>query len=208
MLQLKHYALGHSKLDELLQDEELIAKKREIHQQKPKRLSLGPDCVVCGVKGRDRDHMARHYMTELMELVHALPRKNHCNLCDYKNQKQDYLAKHLALFHCKLDELLLDEDLLKDKRAKFANQPKRVAIGDSCVICGSTSVSREHVCRHFLPELLAIVNTYNSPLSCGECEFSATKSEYVARHLGLVHLKLDEFLQDSDLVAKKVKVIK
>ena len=48
--QLKHYALGHSKLDELLQDEELVARKREIHQQKPKRLSLGPDCVVCGAK--------------------------------------------------------------------------------------------------------------------------------------------------------------
>ena len=42
--------MGHSKLDELLQDEELIGRKREIHQQKPKRLTLGPDCVVCGVK--------------------------------------------------------------------------------------------------------------------------------------------------------------
>ena len=119
---------------------------------------------------------------------------------------QDYLAKHLALYHCKLDELLLDEDLLKEKRAKFVNKPKRVSIGDCCVICRNTMVSREHVCRHFLPELLSIVNTFDSPLSCGECEFTATKSEYVARHLGLVHLKLDEFLSDSEIVAKKIQV--
>ena len=116
------------------------------------------------------------------------------------------MAKHLALYHCKLDELLLDEELLKEKRAKFANKPKRVSIGDCCVICRSTMVSREHVCRHFLPELLSIVNTFESPLSCGECEFTATKSEYVARHLGLVHLKLDEFLSDSEFVAKKIQV--
>ena len=49
-MQLKHYALGHSKLDELLMDDELVARKRELHQQKPKRLSLGPDCVVCDAK--------------------------------------------------------------------------------------------------------------------------------------------------------------
>jgi hypothetical protein len=57
-----------------------------------------------------------------------------------------------------------------------------------------------------LPELLAIVNTFDSPLSCRECEFTATKSEYVARHLGLVHMKLDEFLSDSEIVAKKIQV--
>jgi hypothetical protein len=67
-------------------------------------------------------------------------------------------------------------------------------------------VTREHVCRHFYPELLSIVNTWGSSLSCGECEFTATKTEYVARHLGLVHLKLDEFLQDPEMVAKKTEV--
>jgi hypothetical protein len=96
--------------------------------------------------------------------------------------------------------------MLREKRQKFANRPKRVSIGDSCAICGTTMVNREHVCRHFYPELMSIVNTFDSPLSCGECEFTATKSEYVARHLGLVHLKLDEFLQDPDMVAKKQQV--
>jgi hypothetical protein len=78
-------------------------------------------------------------------------------MCDYKHQKMENMCKHLALFHCKLDELLLDEQLLREKRKKFANKPKRVSIGESCVICGTTVVSREHVCGHFKPELLVAI---------------------------------------------------
>ena len=147
--------------------------------------------------------MARHYLDELTAIVNALPCRSSCNLCDYKHPKMENMCKHLALFHCKLDELLLDEELLKTKRMKYANKPKRVSIGDCCCICGITMVSREHVCTHFKQELLAIVNTFDSPLSCAECEFTASKSEYVARHLGLVHLKLDEFLSNPEMVAKK-----
>jgi len=31
-------------------------------------------------------------------------------------------------------------------------------------------------------------------------------SEYVARHVGLVHYKLDELMQDQELVKRKMKV--
>ena len=37
---VKHYALGHSKLDELLLDDDLVEKKRKEHAKKPKRLSF------------------------------------------------------------------------------------------------------------------------------------------------------------------------
>jgi len=50
--------------------------------------------------------MARHYLDELMELVNALPHRHSCNMCEYKHQKSENMAKHLALYHCKLDELL------------------------------------------------------------------------------------------------------
>ena len=55
-----------------------------------------------------------------------------------------------------------------------------------------------------MDELLAITNSFSSPLSCAFCPFTADRVEYVARHVGLVHRKLDEMLSDSDLVAKKV----
>ena len=56
---LKHYALGHSMLDEYLQDQELVEKKRDQFLKKPKKMSFGPDCPICDAKGRDRDHIAR-----------------------------------------------------------------------------------------------------------------------------------------------------
>jgi hypothetical protein len=35
-------ALGHSKLDELLSNEDLVREKQEIAMAKPKKLSIGP----------------------------------------------------------------------------------------------------------------------------------------------------------------------
>ncbi len=202
---VKHYALGHSKLDEYLQDEDLVAAKREIAMKKPKRLSFGKDCPICGQQGRDRDHVARHFMNELMEVVNALPKRSKCDRCDYSNSRTDYMAKHIALFHCKLDELMMDEELVQAKKDLVKKQPKKVPVGESCIICGVAIPSREHVARHFLPELCAIVaDNSPSPLSCPECSFSADKAEYVARHMGLVHCKMDELIQDPELVAKKV----
>ena len=38
----QHMALGHSKLDELLGNEEILREKQEIAMAKPKKLSIGP----------------------------------------------------------------------------------------------------------------------------------------------------------------------
>jgi len=51
---------------------------------------------------------------------------------------------------------------------------------------------------------MEVVNTFKSPLSCDDCEFSTEKSEYTARHVALVHFKLESLLQDNDLVAEKI----
>ena len=40
--QVKHIALGHSKLDELLLNEELVEAKRAMARAKPKKLNIGP----------------------------------------------------------------------------------------------------------------------------------------------------------------------
>ena len=151
---VKHYALGHSKLDEYLLDEELVERKREEHAKKPKRLSFGPDCPICKEKNRDRDHLSRHFMTELMELVNEMPNKKQCSQCSYKSSKREYMAKHLALFHCKLDELMADEELVKLKQEKAASKPKRIPMGENCVICGVSFPQREHVGKSYF------LNTY------------------------------------------------
>ena len=202
---VKHYALGHSKLDELLQDDELVEYKRAREAKKPKRMSFGPNCPICGVPTKERDHIARHFMAELMEMVNELPKKSKCNQCDYSNSRNDYMAKHLGLFHCKLDELMQNEELVNEKKRKASNAPKKIPMGEKCVICNISVPSREHVARHFLNELLEIIKQNSKSMqSCFECHFTAEKPEYVARHIGLVHCKLDEILSDPEKVAKKV----
>ena len=79
-------------------DEDLIKRKREEHAKKPKRLSFGPDCPICHEKNRDRDHLSRHFMAELMELVNEMPNKKQCSQCPYKSSKREYMAKHVRKY--------------------------------------------------------------------------------------------------------------
>ena len=66
---VKHIALGHSKLDEMLQDDELVQKKRALASLRPKRENIGPECPICNVRDPPREHVARHFGDELNELV-------------------------------------------------------------------------------------------------------------------------------------------
>ena len=79
--------MGHSKLDELLLDEELMEKKRAIASTKPKKTSIGPSCPICDVRDPAREHVARHFGDELNEVVNALQNKQQC-MC-----KSDYPRK-------------------------------------------------------------------------------------------------------------------
>ena len=114
-------------------------------------------------------------MTELMEFVNELPNKKQCNQCSYKSNKREYMAKHIALFHCKLDELMANEELVQMKQKKATTKPKRVPMGENCVVCGMSFPQREHVARHFQDELLEITKTFDSPLSCAFCPFTADR---------------------------------
>ena len=58
---VKHIALGHSMLDTLLQDEELVNQKRAKVMSKPKKVSLGNTCPICDMKEPSREHVARHF---------------------------------------------------------------------------------------------------------------------------------------------------
>ena len=54
-------------------------------------------------------------------------------------------------------------------------KPKRVPMGENCVVCGMSFPQREHVARHFQDELLEITKTFDSPLSCAFCPFTADR---------------------------------
>ena len=83
----------------------------------------------------------------------------------------DNLVKHIALGHSKLDEFLMDEELVSRKRDQILSKQKRVSV-TKCPICFVENPSREHLVRHFMEELLEIVeNEISDELSCDKCEF-------------------------------------
>ena len=205
----KHMALGHSKLDELLSDPELVAQKQQIASAKPKKINIGPECPICGMqfnKNQNRDHVACHFMEDLREYVQTFEDVQQCNQCEYRSERIDNLVKHLALGHSKLDELLMNEELVAAKKAAAALKPKKVNVGMTCPICDQTfakSQNRDHVAFHFMDELRVIVSEFDDPLACDQCEYRSDKAENLLKHLALGHSKLDEFLINEDLVAEK-----
>ena len=135
-------------------------------------------------------------------------------MCEYKNTRKENLAKHYALFHCKLDELMMDTALVHKKREQVLNKPKKLSMGEMCVICHMMSPSREHVAtKHFMKELMEIVSTFENPRACelgaetGGCDYTTTEAEYTCRHIALVHCKLEEFLQDGEVIKEKVLLL-
>ena len=96
----KHIALGHSKLDEMLQNEELLQRKRALASIKPKRENL-PICPICDTKDPTREHCARHFGDELNELVSDLitDQSLTCPECAYVGEKPKNLGLHIALVH-------------------------------------------------------------------------------------------------------------
>ncbi len=108
---VKHLALGHSKLDELLQNEELVAAKRAKAMSKPKKVSVGPSCPVCDTRDPtryliiflfidiatnspsvSREHVSRHFGDELMVYISEFEDPCACNECDYRGEKPKSLA--------------------------------------------------------------------------------------------------------------------
>jgi hypothetical protein len=83
-----------------------------------------------------------------------------------RGEKTQNLARHIALVHSKLDELLADEALVAERIQEYANEPKKLAIGPNCPVCDqplSKQHSRVHVIWHFMDELREIVGSFRDP---------------------------------------------
>ena len=110
-------------------DEVLVRDRRTEVMAKPKKISIGDVCPVCKASISKRDsrvHVIWHYMDELKEIASVFPDPRQCGWCPYSNPKVEKMAKHLALGHSKLDELLGDQELLARKQIIAANKPQKV----------------------------------------------------------------------------------
>ncbi len=210
----KHIALVHSMLDVLLNEADLVASKRNQIMSKPKKIFIGDTCPVCEAQIGKRDsrvHVIWHFMDELKDMVLLWPDPHICDICQYYNPRVDKMAKHLALGHSKLDELLRDDELVMAKKGQAKNKPKKLVMGPQCPICDvrfTKSQNRDHVAWHFMDELREFVQTFPDPTSCPEtdCIYTTDKLDNLVKHMALGHSKLDELLQNEELVAVKRQI--
>ena len=62
------------------------------------------------------------------ELRNLITDPSQCPECPYTGDKLEAVSRHLALYHCKLDEFLKDPELVAAKRAKAMAKPKKVTV--------------------------------------------------------------------------------
>ncbi len=205
----KHIALVHSMLDELLRNDALVMEKRSEILSKPKKVSIGDNCPICDVAIPKRDsrvHVIWHFMDDLREIVSSFADQKICDFCGYQNPRPDKMAKHLALGHSKLDELLMNDELVQEKRDVALNKPKKMVLGPQCPICDmhfTKNQNRDHVAWHFMDELRELVLAFDDPRRCNQCSYTSDKVDNLVKHIALGHSKLDELMQDEQLVLQK-----
>lgn len=217
----KHLALTHCKLETLLEDEDLMAEKRKKFMSSAKhhnssasnnasRTHIGSACPVCDLKDPSREHVSRHFMPELLEHVQSLPDTLNCQQCNnYRAEKPQNLAKHVALVHSMLDVCLRDSSLVERRRREFLSKPKKISIGDVCPVCKqsiSKRDSRVHVIWHYMDDLREMALEFADPRQCDYCPYTNDKIEKMAKHIALGHSKLDELLGDAVLLDKKQRI--
>ena len=83
----KHIALGHSMLDALLHDETLLQQKSVQFLNRPKKGPGMPSCPICDITNCTREHVARHFGDELLDIVMGFNNPNQCSQCSYNVQR-------------------------------------------------------------------------------------------------------------------------
>ena len=86
-------------------------------------------------------------------------------LFSIRGEKPQKVARHIALVHSRLDELLADKQLVESRRQELALKPNKVVIGEKCPVCDqqlNKQHSRVHVIWHFMDDLRDIVSAFPS----------------------------------------------
>lgn len=116
--------------------------------------------------------------------------------------------RHFGLYHKRLELILAEKSLLDGRTASSTPKPSRKDNPSACPVCDLPDPNREHITRHFMNELLEHVASQSSRTSCGLCSYRGEKAQNLAKHIGLVHNKLDELLADEHLVSSRRDEIK
>ena len=150
-------------------------------------------CPICDKIQPTREHVAKHFMEELKEVVE----KNNddpltCSQCDYQSEKtSETVALHFALNHDAIKPYIMDQNLIELKRSALLAKTKNITTNDkkintnnmdeTCTICGFKDPTREHIARHFMNELLDYVAMLPDPLKCNQCSYHGDKPQNLAR---------------------------
>ena len=138
--------------------------KELVHEEISHQHLMQEKCPICGLqfkvykitnlqftKSQNWDHVSWHFMDELREYVQTFSDPQQCNQCEYRSDKIDNLANHLAFEHSKLDELLLNEDLVTQKKCEKVPCEVKIPRVFVCGTCDkyefSQSKLKSHECK-------------------------------------------------------------
>lgn len=97
-----------------------VAARREACMSQPKKVSMGQNCPLCLLPVPSREHVLKHFMDDLLELVAKnSPSPLKCHECNFTSDRPENVAKHVGLMHSRMDEMLQNEDLMKQKIAAY-----------------------------------------------------------------------------------------
>ena len=139
-------------------------------------------CPVCCTGQPTREHVATHFMEELLEVVRGFETPLTCNQCeDYTTETERTLAVHLALIHSGVSPYLENSKLLSSKRR---------AAG---VIDRQEASSLANTSRPTLPQQPVIINNQTGErerIKCDYCDVLFTRKDSKKKHIKRFHSNL------------------
>ena len=94
-------------------------------------------------------------------------------MSSFRGERLENLAKHVGLYHYKLDEYLYDSDFVQMKRNNHNAKLAMETVEARCPVCDkvvSKNKCRGHASKHFTQELAEMVAGFTDPQVCGLCE--------------------------------------
>ena len=72
---------------------------------------------------------------------------------------------------------------------------------EKCPICDKLQPNSEHVAKHFIQELVEVVENYDDPLTCSHCGYESENNlQLVALHIALSHDAIKPYIGDKNVI--------
>jgi len=139
------------------------------------------------------DHLSgAHYLTELVREYGDKYTKS-CNLCKFKFQTVQQLAKHIGTIHDKVMALYNHE--LNKSKVNGLNIGKSLSCSFNCPekFPDKGLLKKHYISHHFADELVRKFGSYES--QCSLCFAWLNSKEELAVHIGDFHGKVNEMIQ-------------